>query len=123
MRWPASLCLVLLCVAGAGARAASAVPAAPAAPDVQCFGALREIIHEGRIEGRARLSAALSRPHAYGLGALARLDGEFVILDGKAYLTRPNHRGGLINSMSVAGADSAALLVFSHVAMWRDIRL
>jgi acetolactate decarboxylase len=93
-----------------------------AAPQVRCYGALMEIIHQGRFEGRTTLSAALARPHGYALGALAGLDGEFIILDGKAYLSRPDHRGGVVRSIS-AGADSAALLVDAHVSAWRDIRL
>jgi len=92
------------------------------APQVRCYGALMEIIHQGRLEGRTTLSSALARPHGYGLGALAGLDGEFIILDGKAYLSRPDHRGGVVRSIS-AGADSAALLVDAHVSVWRDIRL
>jgi len=93
-----------------------------AAPEVQCYGALMEIIHQGRLEGRTTLATALAKPHGYALGALAGLNGEFIILDGKAYLSRPDHRGGVVHSTS-AGADSAALLVASHVSAWRDIRL
>ncbi|HEV8480019.1 MAG TPA: acetolactate decarboxylase [Candidatus Eisenbacteria bacterium] len=93
-----------------------------AGPQVQCYGALMEIIHQGRLEGRTTLSAALTHPHGYALGALAGLDGEFIVLDGKAYLSRPDHRGGVVRSTS-AGADSAALLVGSHVTSWREIRL
>src|SRR5262245_60220479 len=97
--------------------------ATPHAPEVRHYGALREIIHEGRLEGRTRLATAMSRPHAYALGALAGLDGEFIILDGKAYLSRPDHRGGVVNSGSPTGADSAALLVFSSVKAWSDVRI
>ena len=93
------------------------------APEVRSFGAFKEIIHEGRLEGRTQLAVAMARPHGYALGALAGLDGEFIVLDGKAYLSRPDHKGGVTNSLSPAGADSAALLVFSSVKAWRDIRV
>jgi acetolactate decarboxylase len=97
--------------------------AATKAPPVRSFGALKEIIHQGRLEGRTRLATALTQPHGYALGALAKLDGEFIILDGKAYLSRPDHKGGVVNSISATGADSAALLVCSSVKAWRDVRV
>jgi alpha-acetolactate decarboxylase len=102
------------------ARAGRGAPA-PAPVQVETFGSLRDIIHAGRLEGRAALSAALSRPHAYALGALARLDGEFVIVDGKVWETRPGERGSLRATAYAARADSAALMVVSHVTGWHDI--
>ena len=102
---------------------AACAAAATRAPAVRCYGAFREIIHEGRLEGRTTLATALAKPHAYALGALAELDGEFIVLDGKAYLSRPDHKGGVVDSASPAGADSAALLVFSNVKTWREVRL
>jgi len=110
----ALLCGLLLCAsAGAATRA----------PEVRSFGALKEIIHQGRLEGRTPIASALRRPHGYALGALAGLDGEFIVLDGKAYLSRPDHRGGVVNTASPAGADSAALLVCASVKAWRDVRV
>src|SRR5262245_9506661 len=97
--------------------------AATRAPEVRSFGALKEIIHQGRLEGRTRLATAMSRPHGYALGSLAGLDGEFIVLDGKAYLSRPDHKGGVVNSLSASGADSAALLVCASVKAWRDVRV
>jgi acetolactate decarboxylase len=102
---------------------ATAQPATTHVPEVRSFGALKEIIHEGRLEGRTELATAMTRPHGYALGALAKLDGEFIILDGKAYLSRPDRKGGVVNSLSPAGADSAALLVCSSVKAWRDIKV
>jgi len=93
------------------------------APDVQWFGSFKEIIHEGRIEGRTRLATAMVRPHAYALGAMARLYGEFVVLDGKVFLSRPDDRGGVVSTTSVTGNDSVALMVFAHVAAWSDLRV
>jgi alpha-acetolactate decarboxylase len=110
----AIMCGLMLC---------ASADAATRAPEVRSFGAFREIIHEGRFEGRTRLATAMSRPHGYALGALAGLDGEFIVLDGKAYLSRPDHKGSVVNSMSASGADSAALLVYSNIKAWRDVRV
>jgi len=97
--------------------------AARAAPDVRWHGSLKEVIHQGRLEGRARIATATARPHAYALGALARLDGEFVVLDGRTFLSRPDGAGGVVNTMSTAGDDSATLMVVAHVAAWTDLRV
>ena len=90
---------------------------------VESVGTLREIIHQGRLEGRTTLASALARAHAYALGALAHLDGEFIILDGSIWLSRPGEGGRIRNLRPPAGTDSAALLVVSHVDRWRDIRI
>jgi acetolactate decarboxylase len=95
---------------------------AAATPTVQSRGALREIIHQGRIEGRAPISAALAKPHAWGLGALAGLDGEFVIMDGVVHESSPGPDGG-VRATAFAAADSAALLVWSNVPAWTEIVL
>ena len=114
---PAALALLALLLSLRSAHAA----AVPASAQVETFGSLRDIIHEGRLEGRVRLAAALAKPHAYALGALARLDGEFVIVDGKVWESRPAGRGTIRATAYAPGADSAALMVVSHVAAWRDI--
>lgn len=103
----------------ASSRATRAAPSIA----VETFGTLREMIHDGRTGARAPLSAALSRPHAYALGALARLEGEFVIMDGKVWESRPGEHGAIRTTTYAPAADSAALMVVSHVAAWRDIRV
>jgi acetolactate decarboxylase len=96
---------------------------AVAAPEVHFKGSLREIIHQGRIEARAPLAAALTKPHAWGLGALARLDGEFVIVDGVVHESRPGDAADIRTTQFDAKADSAALLVWSQVPAWTEIVL
>jgi hypothetical protein len=94
----------------------------PRNSDVRWVGALREILHEGRLEGRAPIAVALQRRHAYALGALAHLDGEFIVLDGRVHQSRPD--GGRVRSMtSNTGRDSAALMVFAHVPAWHSMPL
>jgi acetolactate decarboxylase len=111
----AAMALALL----ASAALAAARPGATV--EVETFGSLREIIREGRLEARAPIAAALARPHAYGLGARARLDGEFLILDGTVHESRPDGRGRVRTVAFDASRDSAALMVAAHVAAWRDI--
>ena len=117
-RCPPLPCLAFALLAiGACARRSHA----GAAPEVETFGSLREIIHQGRIEGRVPLARALARPHAYALGARGRLDGEFIVVDGHVTESRPDGRGGVRSAAYDAARDSAALLVVAHVSAWRDI--
>lgn len=90
-----------------------------AAPQVHTIGTLRAMIHEGRIEARAPL-AQIVGPHRYGLGALARLDGEFIVLDGKAWTSRPSEP---IRSAAAGRGDSVTLAVYSTVRAWRSMRV
>lgn len=90
---------------------------------VETFGSLREIIHQGRIQARVPISIVLAQPHAYALGARARLDGEFIILNGKVFESRPDRDGRARPVAYHAARDSAALMVVAHVAQWRDFQI
>jgi acetolactate decarboxylase len=93
--------------------------AAKGAPEVRSAGSLREIIHQGRIEPRAALRTALLRPHAWALGALGRLDGDFVVLDGAVHESRPAAEGAIRATAYDSARDSATLLVYANVPAWR----
>ena len=121
--WRRAMSAALLTLSMALTRPTALRAGPPPSIRVESVGTLREIIHEGRLEGRATLASALARPHAYALGALARLDGEFIILDGVTWLSRPGEGGRVRSLRSSAGTDSAALMVVSHVSRWRDIRV
>lgn len=88
-----------------------------AAPQVHTIGTLRSVIHEGRIEARAPIKSLTGR-RTFALGALARLEGEFIVLDGKAFVSRP----GDLESV-VAAKDSVALAVHAKVRSWRVMRV
>lgn len=88
-----------------------------AAPQVHTIGTLRSVIHEGRIEARAPIKR-LAAPHTFGLGALARLDGEFIVLDGNVFVSRPGDLEAV-----VAAKDSVALAVYATVRSWRAMRV
>lgn len=87
-------------------------------PKVAVWGALREMIHEGRIEGRVDV-ASVATPHTYGLGALAGMRGEVTIVDGTAWTAVGLHDGGRASGETTR--ESAALLVAATVPAWRDV--
>lgn len=104
-----ALCLVLAC-----ARTAPT----SRAPEVRVWGALREMIHDGRIEARVAI-AEVAQPHVYAVGALAGMEGEVAIVDGKVWIARGDAHGGA----AVAGPtdERAALLVAATVPAWTTV--
>lgn len=72
---------------------------------VQRWGTLREVLRDGDVRGKVRLSEI--GPGTYGVGALENLAGEVTVIDGKVYSTR-------------ADVDQAAFLVLARVDAWRE---
>jgi acetolactate decarboxylase len=93
---------------------------AQTAPAVRVFGAVREMIHEGRTGSRVALASLADAPHLYGLGAQADLNGEILILDGDIILARP---GGKVERVMRATDAAAALLVVAEVDTWQSFVL
>ncbi len=90
----------------------------PAPPEVTVWGALRELIHEGRVEGRVEL-ATVVHPGTYAVGALEGMRGEVTVIDGAAWLAVGERDGGRAK-VGLSG-ERAALLVAANVSAWRDI--
>ena len=86
-------------------------------PEVQIFGALREIMHEGDLSARVMLAEHVG-PGSYALGALADLKGEILVLDGKVTVSRPK---GETLTLSEDGDVGAALLVSARVEAWMRV--
>ncbi|MBT3299861.1 MAG: hypothetical protein HN657_00585 [Candidatus Marinimicrobia bacterium] len=87
---------------------------------VEIHGALKEIMHDGAREGVVALSDITNQEHIYGLGALEGLDGEILIWDSKAILTRAQKEGKAHVSTEAHG-EKALLLVSTQVKEWIDI--
>ncbi len=110
------------------ATAACSTPPRVAAPKVQTWGTMREVLREGRSEGRVML-AELGRRNVIGVGALAGLAGEVTIVDGRVLVATADGPVGedaapTMNAVrdTVAG-EQAALLVLAEVKHWEAIAL
>lgn len=57
-------------------------------------GALREMMHEGRVERRVDLGPLAGTAGLFGVGALEGLGGEVTILDGAVWQSMPDGAGG-----------------------------
>jgi acetolactate decarboxylase len=103
--------LVLLCTC---ARARSPVPFTP---EVQVWGSLREIMHEGKTGSTVSL-AGVPRMHSYGVGALSGLRGEILLLDGIAFISTVQPGGVAVKPTA---NEQATLLVAAAVPSWKSV--
>lgn len=82
--------------------------------EVKYIGELRQIMHQGKYEGRVFLKD-LPQKHLFGLGAVKELQGEILILDGKALISTVIDREASIKQQENI---EATLLVYAQVPEW-----
>jgi alpha-acetolactate decarboxylase len=88
---------------------------------IDTWGTMHSVMHEGRTEGKVELADVATAPNAIGIGALAGLAGEIVILDGDVWTSRALSDGARVETeRTLRHDDQAALLVLTHVARWRE---
>ena len=103
--------LALFCVT------ACATTPAPAF-ELQHFGAMREVMMEGKTGPRAALSR-YEQKGCYAVGALAGLAGEVMIDDGVVFVSRDRAE----KVADRAGNAQATLLTIAQVRNWRELPL
>jgi alpha-acetolactate decarboxylase len=83
---------------------------------------MHEVLGGGAAKARpvVGLADVVKRPHAYGVGALAGLEGEITIVDGEALVCRPAGAGLHVDGPSATPGDHAAMLTVAHVEQWRE---
>ncbi len=88
-------------------------------PEVKVAGALSNIMVDGDLSAHINLDT-LNKTHLYGLGPVAGLKGELVVIDGKIYSTYKD--GSKIVSQQNK-TSLAAMLVYSKVEKWKEISI
>lgn len=111
MRRAAAAALVVL-------AASCAAPGSSKGTALQ-FGAMREVMRDGRVEPRVRLDELDLTAGSVGVGAVAQLEGEITIVDGIAHVTRAPE--GRPEPVADTGPVRATLLTFANPA-WRAPR-
>ncbi len=87
------------------------------AQEVHHHGALKNFMHKGDISAKYDLRELEALPHVYALGALEELQGEILILDGTAFVSRA---AGDSVRISQDFQHRASLLVYTQVAAWEE---
>jgi len=88
-------------------------------PEVKVAGALRNIMIVGDLSAHVNLDT-LDKTHLYGLGPVAGLKGEIVVIDGTVYSTS-KEENELKNQENKASL--AAMFVYSKVKKWKEISI
>lgn len=88
-------------------------------PEVKVSGAMRNIMVNGDLSSQASLDT-INKDHLYGLGPVAGLKGEMMILDGVVYSSSSD--GGQVTNQQDK-VSQAAMLVYSKVEKWKTINI
>lgn len=91
--------------------------------DVIQYGGMRAVLRDGHTEPRIDLVEATRQPHAFGVGALENLGGEFTIVDGEVWVARKTGEDVTVSGPAVIATDRATLLTLSHVPRWNHVEL
>jgi hypothetical protein len=84
---------------------------------VETWGGMRETLREGNSQARVALTE-VSAPGVIGVGALAGLEGEVTIVDGRVLVARAS--GDVCEVADADAGDQATLLVCASVEQWRE---
>lgn len=84
--------------------------------EVIATGAMREVMREGRLAGQIRLDTIRDRTGLQGVGPMAHLRGELLILDGQAYTARIDTRGDV--KVDTLWEVEAPFFVRANVPKW-----
>jgi acetolactate decarboxylase len=84
---------------------------------VEHYGSQKTIFDTGKAEGRVPLAAMSGANGAFGVGAVAGLDGEITVYEGKPFVTKVRGSGFTMDH----GHDHAAIFaVWTKNTQWRD---
>jgi acetolactate decarboxylase len=90
-------------------------------PDVQVAGAMKNVMWKGELAGIIRLEDIENKEGLYGLGPLSYLQGEVLINDGKAYVSRVVTDTTMV--VEATFAAEAPFLVYGNVTEWQELEL
>ena len=112
--------LALWCLVGTSAVACGQVQ-----PEVQVFGALKNMMMHGDISAQTSLRDHTSSG-IYGLGAVAGLKGEILVWDGTPWVSQMDQDGTLdLTNVEVRtdGDVDATLFVAAKVNAWQEVKV
>lgn len=89
--------------------------------DIKIVGEMRQVMREGKLEGTIRLDTLRQREHLYGLGPLAFLKGEIMVIDGESYVSTVADDSSMVVERSF-GVE-APFFGYGNVTSWSEIPL
>jgi acetolactate decarboxylase len=110
--------VILALIALAAGCATTPPPAPPWKGRIDVYGTMREVMMEGKSEGRVELAGLQGDARLVGIGALEGLAGEVVLLDGVAWCTRSGQLGTLETHAGAEQGVRATMLATARVSQW-----
>lgn len=108
--------------AGAFALSAAAWAVAPRLGfDFAAFGSFQRMNHTGDTSGQVKLAALPQVAGSWGVGALAGLEGEVLLHDGRLLVSRGDDPFGGVSAPRAG--EEAALFAAARVQRWAEVRL
>ena len=116
LTWLGTICLLLGCGQGQSSEEVTS-----GYPDVQIAGAMRNVMWRGELGGVIELDSIANKQGLYGLGPVSYLQGEILLIDGQAFVSR------VVSDSSMTVEETydvaAPFLVFANVNKWREMVL
>lgn len=86
---------------------------------VQIVGAMRQVMHQGKLGAQVQLDT-LNSSHYYGIGPLAGLQGELLLWEGNAWVSRVATDSLQTIQLGIDPYAGAPFFVFARVDDWRQ---
>ena len=112
--------LMSLALLSCGSREATAITH-DAYPDVQVAGAMKNVMWKGELAGIIRLEDIENKEGLYAIGPLSYLQGELLINDGRAYVSKVLTDTTM--AVEATFAAEAPFLVYGNVTEWQELEL
>lgn len=104
---------------GAALLCALTATAFAAGFDVMPVGSFKRIMHTGEAPGERRAADLPQVPGTWGVGALARMEGEMLLHDGRLLVSRGTDGDG--RTSAPRSGDEAALFISARVQEWVEV--
>lgn len=89
-------------------------------PSVRVAGAMRNIMMRADLSAYASLDSLARQPNLYGLGPVAGLQGEIMVLNSKPYVCAVRSEKPVVTIDSTA---KAAMFVYASVPRWKTVSI
>lgn len=119
MRTIALIGPLLLLTAGLAAAQHKDVQPSAAGDGLEVHGSFRRLAHTGDTAGKVALGAIRAEPGVWGVGALAGLEGELVVADGRVLVSRGSDQKG--RTEAPGPSDMATLYAGTKVSDWSQV--
>lgn len=121
MRTIALIGPLLLVTAGLTIAQHKDVQPSVAGDGLEVHGSFRRLAHTGDTAGKVALGAIRAEPGVWGVGALAGLEGELAVADGRVLVSRGTDHEGRVEPAKPS--DMATLYAGAKVSAWSTITL